>query len=269
MTNGDGPDATPSTEYDNPPKTTESKANQPQQNPQRRHNHDSSTDTLTKSPHTTSRAKIPKEQKQWLERSLSALGHVEPSSFGSCLTVGTKEADDQLQAFVTWLEDRVIRQWDIESRNGLRNDFWTILPRYLNDLDCPPMYYAYSGKEGEEGRNKDDPVQRVQIVHWLVSCGVSDLAQQQQEEEEDNRPSPSLLQTKNEWKASDFPLGFSTNDDTVDHIATAIRMRYIVEMRRVQDKVNQRIAEMQRSTSTAHRQQRTNLPKTKKKSKKK
>eukprot|EP00978_Attheya_sp_CCMP212_P027737 scaffold93583_cov54-Attheya_sp.AAC.1 len=259
MPNGDDPDAThDSTDYDNPTTTTELKADF------------HSSDTLTKSPHPTSRAKIPKEQKQWLERSLSALGHAEPSSFGSCLTVGTKEADDQLQAFVTWLEDRVIRQWDIESRNGLRNDFWTVLPRYLNDLDCPPMYYKNSGKEGGDGRNKDDPVQRVQIVHWLVSCGVSDLAQQQQEEEED-RSSPAS--SNNEWKASDFPLGFSTKDDTVDHIATAIRMRYIVEMRRVQDKVNQRIAEMQRSSSTAHRQQqrqpqqqRTNLSKSKKKS---
>jgi hypothetical protein len=158
---------------------------------------------------------------------------------------------------------------DIESRNGLRNDFWNVLPRYLNDLDCPPMYYeTYSGTEGgNHGRNNEEKPaqQRLQIVQWLVSCGVSDLAQQQQEEEEKGRPQRPLSSKNNDWKSSDFPLGFSTKDDTVDHIATAIRMRYIVEMRRTQDKINQRIAEMQRSTSTVNRQQRTNLSKSKKK----
>ena len=45
-----------------------------------------------------------------------------------------------------------------------------------------------------------------------------------------------------------FPLGFSTNDADIDGVLMALRMKYLLDLRRVQNKVNESVAEMQKLT---------------------
>uniref|UniRef100_A0A7S1Z4D1 Uncharacterized protein n=1 Tax=Trieres chinensis TaxID=1514140 RepID=A0A7S1Z4D1_TRICV len=194
----------------------------------------------------------PKELIEWLDRCLTALGHPDPTSLSACL-VPDKKGDKELQLLVIWLEDRCVRQWDETDRVGLRKRFWATMPRYLDCLECPSEYF--------QGRWGDDQRQRIAVINWLVSCAISEVygdskdelngTFQAKESEKDGtieEVPPTTESGTASLDTASFPLGFTTNDEDVDHIVTALRMHYLLELRAEQDQVNECIAKMQNVT---------------------
>jgi hypothetical protein len=178
-------------------------------------------------------------EEQWLAQSLNALGHPDPSSIMTCLRT---DGDSSLEALVIWLENRVIRQWEVSEREALRRGDSRNLERYLEDLECPSKYL--------QSRSwRQDLLVRKKVILWIVSSAISELYADQKGAinnstgRKDSRPDVTFS------PGSDtFPLGFSTNDADVDEIAKALRMKYLLDLRALQNRVNQSIAEMQKLT---------------------
>lgn len=194
---------------------------------------------------------------QWLVDRLESLGHANPSSVVNCLVVNNSDSDGQLTSLAVWLEDRVIRQWEETRRGKLRTDFWGCCNRYLSDLDCPPCYHSNKSVAANSVPWRHDPSKRVKVVHWLVNSAVSEAfgdARDKREGKKDILSAGSVMSKKSDAAQTfslapgAFPLGFTTNDEDVDQIATVMRMRYVLSQRSKQDNVNQCVSDMQRVT---------------------
>lgn len=210
----------------------------------------------------------------WLERLLgsiagcSAAGAEQsmPTVSMSQIITNSDEGNRQLQDLIIWLENHVIRQWKVDDRRALGNNFDDAFERYLADLDCPVDYRERSGNAcGVGGNNcsnwKANPESRGKIVFWVVSNAISETYLDQRPSGINNGNDAASQADDATEKAADerqdlkkiidkdsFPLGFSTNDADIDGVLMALRMKYLLDLRRVQNKVNESVAEMQKLT---------------------
>ena len=210
----------------------------------------------------------------WLDRSLRSIAvccctdasSVErPTGLSmSQIMTNSGEGNRQLQRLVIWLEKYAIRQWKVADRNALGDNFDHAFERYLTDLDCPTeyMYRTRDGSGCEEDNDthwRTNPQSRGKIVFWVVSTAISELyadqtpmdgnsdkvsQQPQAEQEADTKPDLNNIIIDKD----SFPLGFSTDDADMDGILMALRMKYLLDLRQVQNKVNESVAEMQKLT---------------------
>jgi len=209
----------------------------------------------------------------WLERLLGSIAGCSaagaersmPSVSMSQIITNTEKGDRQLQDLIIWLENHAIRQWKVGDRQALVDSFYDAFEKYLTDLDCPVEYRERSGNTRSVGGNncsnwKTNPESRGKIVFWVVSNAISETYLDQRQLKVDNCSNVSLQDDATEKGADErqdlkkivdkdsFPLGFSTNDADIDGVLMALRMKYLLDLRRVQNKVNESVAEMQKLT---------------------
>ena len=183
----------------------------------------------------------------WFLDGLLSLKHSDPSSVQDAFLCKDKDSqqdgpDHQMYNLTLWLEDRMIRQWGIERRNKLRENFWSTVDSYLRDLECPENYMVCDSIPWREV-----PKLRVRVVYWLVSCAISEAYAEHQNEEEANinekKPTNGgTLHTLIPEKVNDFPLGFSTGDLEVDRALTVLRMQFLLEIEGEQKAQNEFLA---------------------------
>lgn len=167
----------------------------------------------------------------WLEAALASLGPLPKSDVW-------RQADDNdatFQALTCWLEDRYIREWSLDRRRALREDFWSSIEDYLTDLDCP--YSAW----------REDLALRRRVIYWLVVCATTEVYGDEVGEEQ---PQDLDLSTATDADAADLALGFTTGDNVVDGILKLARMHLLLDLEQEQDEINQSIAELQRLSVT-------------------
>lgn len=209
----------------------------------------------------------------WLERLLGSIAGCSaagaersmPSVSMSQIITNTEKGDRQLQDLIIWLENHAIRQWKVGDRQALVDSFYDAFEKYLTDLDCPVEYRERSGNTRSVGGNncsnwKTNPESRGKIVFWVVSNAISETYLDQRPSGINNDNNVSLQDDATEKGADErqdlkkiidkdsFPLGFSTNDADIDGVLMALRMKYLLDLRRVQNKVNESVAEMQKLT---------------------
>ena len=210
----------------------------------------------------------------WLERLLGSIAGCSaagaersmPTVSMSQIITNSDEGNRQLQDLIIWLENHVIRQWKVDDRRALGNNFDDAFERYLADLDCPVEYRERSGNACSVGGNncsnwKANPESRGKIVFWVVSNAISETYLDQRPSGINNGNDAASQADDATEKAADerqdlkkiidkdsFPLGFSTNDADIDGVLMALRMKYLLDLRRVQNKVNESVAEMQKLT---------------------
>ena len=233
---------------------------------------------LTRKPHSPATCSLLMPRRfdrmdAWLERLLGSIAGCSASGAErsmadvsmSQIITNSDEGNRQLQDLIIWLENHAIRQWKVDDRRALGDNFDDAFERYLTDLDCPAEYRESSGNTRSVGGNncadwKANPESRGKIVFWVVSNAISEtyLDQRPSGVNNDNNVSSQVDETE---KVADeqqdlnkivdkdsFPLGFSTNDADIDGIIMALRMKYLLDLRRVQNKVNESVAEMQKLT---------------------
>ena len=206
----------------------------------------------------------------WLERSLRSIARcccTDPSSVQpptglsmSQIITNSEEGNRQLQQLVLWLENNAIRQWAVDDRKALGDNFDDAFERYLTDLDCPTEYRTRDGSGCEEDNEtywRTNPQTRGKIVFWVVSSAISELYVDQRPIDDNGDKSSSQAEKEADTKPDlnniiidkdSFPLGFSTDDADVDGILMALRMKYLLDLRHAQDRVNESVAEMQKLT---------------------
>lgn len=208
----------------------------------------------------------------WLERSLRSIAgccctdnasSAQPPSGLSMSQIMTNsdEGNRQLQRLVIWLENNAIRQWKVDARKVLGDNFDYAFERYLTDLDCPTEYRTREGSVCEEDNEtywRTNPQSRGKIVFWVVSTAISELyADQTPMDGNSDKVSQPQAEQEADTKADlnniiidkdSFPLGFSTDDADMDGILMALRMKYLLDLRQLQNKVNESVAEMQKLT---------------------
>lgn len=137
---------------------------------------------------------------------------------------------------------------DLESRDKLRNEFWSTIDSYLDDLECPKGYLLMEEAHGVAWRQ--DPSLRLRVVYWIISCATSELHAElskpkpkpkEQVHATAMERTPAKLRLP-ELDPSAFPLGFSTGDDQVDHILILLRMNLLHEVEQEQQQYNQLLA---------------------------
>lgn len=206
----------------------------------------------------------------WLERSLrsiagccciNASSEEPPTGLSlSQIMTNSDEGNRQLQQLVLWLENNAIRQWTVEDRKALGDNFDDAFERYLTDLDCPTEYRTRDGSNEDGNENttwRTNPQTRGKIVFWLVSSAISELYTDQRLMDDNGDKSSSQAEKEADTKPDlnniiidkdSFPLGFSTDDANMDGILMALRMKYLLDLRHVQNKVNESVVEMQKLT---------------------
>lgn len=209
----------------------------------------------------------------WLDQSLrsiagccctEAASSVEPPTGLSMsqIMMNSDEGNRQLQRLVLWLENHAIRQWTNDDRKALGDNFDNAFERYLTDLDCSTEYRVRDSSGCEDNNEtywRTNLQSRGRIVFWVVSSAISELHADQRPMDDNSDKLSS--QTEKEADActnadlnniiidkDSFPLGFSTDDAGMDGILMALRMKHLLDLRHVQDKVNERVAEMQKLT---------------------
>lgn len=193
---------------------------------------------------------------EWFTRSLVSLGMPNPDPF-VCLVLPIEvdkadDVDSVLRDFVIWIEHHAIRQWTVDDRGKLKKEFCSSVEEYLSELDCPDEYRTCRRGSGKTSW-RDDPHTRIRVVFWLVSCAVSEVYSDKVDLVEEAANNITSNGDKGEALLScihkdSFPLGFSTNSPAVDGISSALRMKYLMNLRDMQNKVNLSTAKMQQLT---------------------
>ena len=178
----------------------------------------------------------------------------------SQIMTNSDEGDRQLQQLVLWLENNAIRQWAVKDRKALGNIFDDAFERYLTDLDCPTEYRTRDSNKEDGNENttwRSNLQSRGKIVFWVVSSAISELYADQRPMDDNSDKASSQVEKEADTKPDlnniiidkdSFPLGFSTDDADVDGILMALRMKYLLDLRHAQDRVNESVAEMQKLT---------------------
>jgi len=234
--------------------------------------------------HAAERSSVRKTREQWLIRSLKVLKHTDPSSLLPCLVtkgrnskqtsedgnISDEEADRCVYFLTLWLETHIIRQWDNPTRNAKFENFCAnqtsnqdkqlfassaALEKYLAELGCPTQYILSQN-------SVDDEIKRYKVIHWIVSCAISKSYQEFQRNQICGK---NLTATqRNASFSTAFSLGFTTGFNTIDELGILLRMKYLLQLRSVQDEANRVIDQMQllsissmntRKTPQATRQQ--------------
>jgi RNA transcription, translation and transport factor protein len=163
---------------------------------------------------------------------------------------------------------------NLEDRNKLRSDYWNQINVYLEALECPAGYLS----DSDTLQWRHSPSHRQRIVHWLIACAISEVfgdflqkapkaslssVMTSQKEpvascatitiapssfETTTSPTRTCNSPPELAELADFPLGFSTGDEEVDHILTILRMKLLVQLEKDQQQVNELVAEMQAVT---------------------
>lgn len=202
-------------------------------------------------------------QREWIARMLSALEYPfelevsDPSS---------------LARLVSWVEDRKVRQWEIADRGVLRvaDSSWDgAFGRYLRDLECPVAWpkdpldclgfllrqavecefeddEERAASDAERACNeRDDEALCAEEARALCDAVGLDRSRYKDADEvllalqaaaakvrDDDSPEEQPL-------ADDrYPLGFTTGDRRSDDIARSLRLIYLLDLRRLQDAIN-------------------------------
>lgn len=162
---------------------------------------------------------------------------------------------------VIWLENRVIRFWELEKRQQLMvdsNSWDRSFSKYLQELGCPYEWKSIN----------------VECIYWLVAHGLSmrlndiidprdviidDLGNALKLERNKNESSIHYLRrmhqtlmenvNKEQYTLMDFPLGFDTGDNVVNEVALVLRMMQLHDFKELQYAVNDIISTIQKSTS--------------------
>ena len=160
----------------------------------------------------------------WICDTLKNLNHPNPQSVCDCLCIISKNermiADKQFHIIIQWIEDTILRQWEPGKRKQyLRNTthFWTHgIHDYLQDLDCPTHYY--SNKEWKYKFHL-----RKRILHWILTCAISDSYEEQQHKQ------PTTTTT--------------TQQQQQQQQIHTMRLAYIEKMKQIQLQLNQQICQ--------------------------
>jgi hypothetical protein len=225
--------------------------------------HNTYNNIPAKMPHRVDRINDEESQMDsWLERSLRSIAGCTDASSAEPPTVSmshiitnSDEGNRNLQDLIIWLENHAIRQWKLDDRKALVDNFDDAFERYLADLDCPTEYRRDTRSGGSSGDGnietnwRANPESRGKVVFWVVYNAISEtyLDQRPSLESSDNASSQGEHLNKIIDKDS-FPLGFSTNDANMDGILMTLRMKYLLDLRQIQTKVNESVAEMQKLT---------------------
>ena len=170
----------------------------------------------------------------------------------------------------------------METRNRrLRNDFWSTIDDYLDELECPETYLGQnksdidnhttgSGNHHPKSKWRTEPQLRIRVVYWLISCATSEAYADRRitttttttptttttttTTNNDNRNkevaklSPSTISIPS-FDPKAFPLGFSTGDDMVDRALTLLRMDLLYHLEQEQEAYNRLLVEEIKETS--------------------
>ena len=120
----------------------------------------------------------------------------------------------------------------------LRQDFWVAIDRYMEELECPKDYFS------QEGPWRNDKDRRSRVMYWLLSCAISDAFG----DVEDGIHGSATVEDATKIDPAVFPLGFTTEDPEIDEVLTKIRMKHLVRLRSEQDRINEIIATLQKTT---------------------
>ena len=166
--------------------------------------------------------------KVWICDTLTNLNHPNPQSVCDCLCIINTSvnermiADKQFQLFIQWIEDTIIRQWEpLKRKQFLRNTkkFWTNgIIHYIQHLDCPTHYY--NNTTNVEGWKYDFHL-RKRILHWIVTCAISD-SYEEHKQPTNHTTSPTQQQQQQQQLHS-------------------MRLTYIQKMKQIQLQLNQQI----------------------------
>jgi hypothetical protein len=149
---------------------------------------------------------------------------------------------------------------DLETRNKLRNEFWSTIDSYLDALECPKEgYYLLksSTRNGGVAYWRHDPSLRSRVVYWIISCATSELHAEKLHPNEQvgvvtatpTTPMETEIipATKQlllpELDPSVFPLGFSTGDNQVDQLLVLLQMNLLQQVEQEQQQYNQLLAD--------------------------
>ncbi|KAJ8598493.1 hypothetical protein CTAYLR_001356 [Chrysophaeum taylorii] len=176
---------------------------------------------------------------------------------------------------VRWIEDRKVRMWEIEDRRPLqRSDgFDEAFARYLKELGCEIewpnadciVYLVAKAVEcdyvDDEARIVADAeawrLQRLKVekraleIDAACSClglegdslfllgAAARLRDDDDAQGEEEAPPPPSL------RPEAFPLGFDAGDAECDRVARSLRILYLLDLRRLQDSINDILVQAQ------------------------
>jgi hypothetical protein len=165
---------------------------------------------------------------------------------------------------------------DLERRNKLRNEFWSTIDSYLDDLECPKEGgNLLEATNGGKAYWRQDPSLRRRVVYWIISCATSELYTEKLDPKEqvaaaaaavapavnpmERTPATKKLVLLPELDPSVFPLGFSTGDNQVDQLLIILRMNFLQQVEQEQHQYNQLLADsiLEMSNSRDKRQAKT------------
>jgi hypothetical protein len=225
----------------------------------------------------------------WFQRSLVALGYLPTSSIlfvarssdGAVIAAAdsgdgaNKEVANSSSSApqfsvsfceaVIYLENHVLRAWDDAQREELYRTsrcseagsahappaFSTVLNKYLLELECP-----FSISEGAAATADE----MIKCAHWIITCAISEKSG------DENTTTPSSTTTssveqqikvarggtakrKRSLEVKTFSLGFTTGDAKIDEAATVLRMKYLEDLRELQNGANNIISTLQNFTA--------------------
>ena len=206
----------------------------------------------------------------FLSRKLKALGY--PKDVTS---MEGKHVSD----IVCFLEDRIVRHYEVKERDSLRNEkeFANAFESYLRDLDCPMRILKskdvnvklqwltiHATSLAFEERKTDVPVKMKPKIEEIVNklakaagidtsttAGLVHTLRAVEKELQNRMRKPSKVQIS---KSCDedlrkLPLGFSTGSDVLDSAGTILRMLYIEDLRELQNQVNNLLVQVQEFTA--------------------
>lgn len=175
---------------------------------------------------------------------------------------------------VCFLEDRIIRHYEIKERDSLRNEkeFPNAFDRYCRDLECPmrilksknidvklQWLIIYATLLAFEERKTSAPVKMKPKIEEIVN-ELAKAAGIQQEDTSTAGLVHTLQAVENELqkhmkkpsKHHDLRFltekGFTTGSNVLDSAGTILRMLYIEDLRELQNQVNSLLVQVQEFT---------------------
>lgn len=173
----------------------------------------------------------------WTDRALRILEY--PFSF--------TEDRASLVRLVRWIEDRKVRAWEIEDRAAFHTSFDATFAKYLHELGCPVAWpsnaciqfllsRAIECDYDDDDRVEDDAAWDESDTGLVEAVGLdpSHFADKSQAV----LALVAAAAARNHASPLRFPLGFTLGDPSLDDKARALRLLYLLDLRQLQDAVN-------------------------------
>lgn len=159
---------------------------------------------------------------------------------------------ESVKQLMRWLEDRKVREWEIDARKEWNDD---VISRYLSDLKCPARWPSADClmfllgvaiereyEDGEDGFERDsEEWTRKRKNEASVReekrklCGEGDLLDILSGVVARKRRSGG----EDALGAAAYPLGFASSGcERTDEIARNLRILYLIDLRELQDSIN-------------------------------